>query len=167
MIPGHGWSQIFPDIYLMVEEKHQKEPQSEKLLCVLLSVALAPTGRTIFRTAGAAWQFCTTRSEKWAMAQLPMNFDRRYALCIQNLYHKPHFTVSRKWNKRLRLQPLQWCYCDNSGNPASACVISHYCGLSTRKALSATGGERGRLACRWLLAFWLGSEKTSLNVASE
>ena len=29
------------------------------------------------------------------MAQLTMNFDRRYALCIQKLYHRPHFTVRR------------------------------------------------------------------------
>ena len=27
------------------------------------------------------------------LAQLTINFDRRYALCNQKLYHKPHFTV--------------------------------------------------------------------------
>ena len=27
------------------------------------------------------------------LAQLMMNFDRRYALCIQKLYHRSHFTI--------------------------------------------------------------------------
>ena len=27
------------------------------------------------------------------LAQRTLNFDRRYALCIQKLYHRPHFTI--------------------------------------------------------------------------
>ena len=58
--------------------------------CVLMSIALTPTWCTIFWT-GAPWQFCATRSGKSAgkndLAQLTMNFDRRYALWIQKLYH--------------------------------------------------------------------------------
>ena len=44
------------------------------------------------------------------LAQLRMNFDRRYAVCIQNFYHRPHFTVCVSWNKRRHLQPLKRCY---------------------------------------------------------
>ena len=56
-----------------------------------------------------------------------MNFDRRYAVCIQKLYHGPHFIVGRSWNKSLHLKLLQWCYWENSGSPTSACVVwRHY-----------------------------------------
>ena len=51
------------------------------------------------------------------LAQLTMNFDRWYALCIQKLYHRPHFSVGGCWNKSFHLQPLQRYYCENSGNP--------------------------------------------------
>ena len=44
------------------------------------------------------------------LAQLTMNFDGRYALCIQELYHRPHFTVGGRWNENLDLQPAQRCY---------------------------------------------------------
>ena len=40
-----------------------------------------------------------------ALAQLT-NFYRRYALCIQKLHHRPHFTTGGSWNKSLYLQPL-------------------------------------------------------------
>ena len=30
-----------------------------------------------------------------------MNFDRRYALCIQKLYQRPHSTVGGSWTKSL------------------------------------------------------------------
>ena len=46
-----------------------------------------------------------------------MNFDRRYALCIRKLYHRPNFTVGGCWNKCHHLQSLQRCYCENSGVP--------------------------------------------------
>ena len=62
------------------------------------------------------------------LAQLTMNFGRGYDLCILKLYHRPHFTVGGCWNKSLELQPLQRCYCEYSGSPASACVMQrHYC----------------------------------------
>ena len=55
------------------------------------------------------------------------NFDRRLALCIQKIYHRPHFTVSGSWNKSPQLQPLQRCSCENSGSSASASVMRrHY-----------------------------------------
>ena len=41
-------------------------------------------------------------------------------------YHKPHFTVAGSWNKSLRLQHLQRCYCENSRSPASTCVMRHH-----------------------------------------
>ena len=35
--------------------------------------------------------------------------------------------ISRSWTKSLYLQPLQWCYCENLGNPTSSCVMwRHY-----------------------------------------
>ena len=57
------------------------------------------------------------------LAQLTTYFYRRYALCIQNLYHSPHFTVGGCWNKSLYLQPLQRCYSENSGSPAKAFIM--------------------------------------------
>ena len=81
-----------------------------------------------------------------------MNFDRRYALCVQNLYHRPHFTVGDSWNKSLHLQPLQRCYFENSGSPASSCLmLSHYSitytqSLHTINGLLAVGRE-GNLLC--------------------
>ena len=40
------------------------------------------------------------------------NFIRRYVLCIQKLYYRPHFgsTVGGSWNNSLLLQPLQRWY---------------------------------------------------------
>ena len=46
------------------------------------------------------------------LVQLTMNFGRRYARCIQKLYHRTHFIVGGSWNKSLHLQPLQRCYCE-------------------------------------------------------
>ena len=48
------------------------------------------------------------------LAQLTMNFDRCYALCIQKRYHRPHFTLDGCRNNSLHRQPLQRCYCENS-----------------------------------------------------
>ena len=79
-----------------------------------------------------------------------MNFDRRYALCVQKLYHRLHFTVGRSWNKSLHLQPLQRCYCANSGSPVSASFIRrHY---SITQSLYAINGllavvQVGNLLC--------------------
>ena len=57
------------------------------------------------------------------LTQLMMFFNRRYALCIQNLYHKPHFTIGGSWNKNLhscnnatvrtREVPLVYASCDS------------------------------------------------------
>ena len=60
------------------------------------------------------------------LAQLTMNFDRRCAFYIQNLYHRPHFTVGGCWKKSLHLQPLQRCFCENLGSPTSSFVIRHH-----------------------------------------
>ena len=37
------------------------------------------------------------------LAQLTMNFDQLFALCIQKRYHRPHFTVGESWNMSLHL----------------------------------------------------------------
>ena len=63
---------------------------------------------------------------KRLLAWLMMNFDWRYVLCIQKLYHRPYFKVGRRWNKSLLLQPLQRCFCENTRSPASACVMQHH-----------------------------------------
>ena len=86
------------------------------------------------------------------LAQLTMNFDRRYALCIQKLYCKLHFTVRRCWNKILHLQLLQQCYCDNSGSPTSVCVMRcHYSITYTQSLHTIIGlvavGRVGNLLC--------------------
>ena len=55
----------------------------------------------------------------------------RSAMCsvqpIQKDFHRLNFTVDGSWNTSLRVQPLQRYYCENSGSPASACVMRrHY-----------------------------------------
>ena len=74
------------------------------------------------------------------LVQLPMNFDRRYALCIKKLYHRSHFTVDGSWNKSLHLQPLQQCYFENSGSLASACVMRrHYSSMYMQSRHTISG----------------------------
>ena len=52
-----------------------------------------------------------------------MNFDQRYAQCIQKLYRRLDLTVNESWNKSLHLQLLQQSYSENLGSPASASVM--------------------------------------------
>ena len=65
-----------------------------------------------------------------------MNFDQRCALYIQNLHDRPHFTVGGWWNKSLHLQPLQRCYCENLGSPASACVMRRHYSMAYTQSLT-------------------------------
>ena len=39
------------------------------------------------------------------------------------LYHRPHLTVGGSSNKNIHFEPLQRCYCENSGSLASVCVM--------------------------------------------
>ena len=68
------------------------------------------------------------------------NFDRDYSLCIQKLYHKSSFAVNGSWNKSLHIQPLQRCYCKNSGSPTSACVMRHNYSITYTQSLHAING---------------------------
>ena len=110
----------------------------------------------------SAEQRCSMiRSGKWLPAQLTMKFDQRYILRIQELYQRPHFTVGGSWNKSLRLQSLQRCYCENSGTPASACVMRRHFSIKYMQSLLAINallamGCVGNLlvdACSKLLQF--------------
>ena len=74
------------------------------------------------------------------LAQLTMKLDRRYVLCIQKLYHRPHFTVGRCWNESLQLQPLQRLYYENSGSSASACVMRRHDCITYTQSLDAING---------------------------
>ena len=74
------------------------------------------------------------------LEELTMNFDRRYALYIHKVYHRMHFTVSGCWNKSLKLQPLQRCYCENSGSHASACVMQRHYSVTYTQSLHAVSG---------------------------
>ena len=47
------------------------------------------------------------------------------------------------WNKRLHLQMLQWCYCENSESPASACVMRRHYSITYRQWLRAINCLRG------------------------
>ena len=52
-----------------------------------------------------------------------MNFDQRYALCIQTFYHRPHFKVIAG----IKASISNCCnndICDNLGSPTSACIIT-------------------------------------------
>ena len=102
---------------------------------------------------------CATCSELHIdLAQLTMNFDRRYALCIQKLYHKPHFTAWWSFNKSLQLQLLQRCFSENSSSPASACFMWHYYSTTYMQSLHVINGllavgRVGNLLCGWPLSF--------------
>ena len=81
-----------------------------------------------------------------------MNYDRRYVLRIKKLYHRPHFTVGGNWYESLQLQPLQRCYCANSGSLASAFVMRHHYSIACTQSLFAINcllavGRMGNLLC--------------------
>ena len=104
------------------------------------------------------------------MAQLTMNFDRRYALCILKLYHRPHFTVGGCWNKSLHLKPLQRCYCENSGSTTSACIMRRHYSITYMQSLHSINGllavgRVGNLLCgrpSYLQAIYVSLLKTDV-----
>ena len=49
-------------------------------------------------------------------------------------------TVGGSWNKSLHLQPLQGCYCENSGSPVSAGVMQHRYSITYTQSLRAING---------------------------
>ena len=86
------------------------------------------------------------------LTQLTMNFDRRHVSWIQNLYHWSHLTVGECWNMSLHLQPLQRCYCGDSGSPASICVMWYHSSITCMQSLHAISGllavgRLGNLLC--------------------
>jgi hypothetical protein len=103
-------------------------------------------------------------------AQLTTNFNRRYALCIQKLYHWPHFTVSGSWNKSLHLQELQRCYCENAGSTISACSMLRHCSITYAQSLRAiygllAVGRVGNLLCgRATYHMWCFITKMQLRI---
>ena len=74
------------------------------------------------------------------LAQLTMNFDRRYALCIQKLCHRTHFTGGGSLNKSLHHQPPQLCYLENSGSCASAWVMWRHYSIAYKQSLRTING---------------------------
>ena len=73
-------------------------------------------------------------------AQLTKNFDRRYALCIQKLSHRPHFIVGGCWNTSLHVKPLQRCNSENSGSPARACVMRRQYSITYTQSIHTRNG---------------------------
>ena len=69
------------------------------------------------------------------LAQLT-NFDG----AIQKLYHRPHFAVGGCWSKTFHFQPLQRCYCENSGRPARTCIIRRHYSITYTQSLHAMDG---------------------------
>ena len=60
--------------------------------------------------------------------------------------------VGGSWKKSLHLQPLQWCYCENSGSPASACVMRRRYSITYKQSFHAiygllAAGRVGNLLC--------------------
>ena len=51
-----------------------------------------------------------------------------------------HFTFGGCCNKSLHLQPLQRCYCGNSGSTASACVMRRHYPITYTQSLHAING---------------------------
>ena len=85
------------------------------------------------------------------LAQLTINLYRRYALCIQKLYHRPHFTAGRCSNKSLHLQPLQRCFCENSRSPASTCVMRRHYSITYIQSFHSINGLIAVGQVRYLL----------------
>ena len=56
------------------------------------------------------------------------------------LYHRSNLIVGGSWNKSLNLQPLQRCYCENSGSSASACVMRRHCSITYSQSIHAVNG---------------------------
>ena len=74
------------------------------------------------------------------LAPLKINLNRLYGLHIWKLYHRQHFTVGGCWNKSLHLQPLQRCYCENSGSHASACATKRHYSITYTQSLHTING---------------------------
>ena len=72
------------------------------------------------------------------LAQLTINFNRRYALCIQKLYNWSHFTRGGSWNRSVHLQPMQRSYWEHSGSFASACAMPGHYSITYTRSLRAT-----------------------------
>ena len=51
-------------------------------------------------------------------------------------FHK----IRGNWNKSLHLQPLQRCYCENSGSSASACVMRRHYSITYTQSLHTING---------------------------
>ena len=62
------------------------------------------------------------------------------AACLQKLFRRSHLTVDGRWNKSLQFQPLQQCYCENSGSPASVCVMRRHYSITYTQSLHAING---------------------------
>ena len=77
--------------------------------------------------AGDCWQ-----SWRWISID-PM-------LCAFKNFITNRTSVSGSWNKSLRFQPLQRCYCENWGSPASACVMRRHCSITYTQSLHAING---------------------------
>ena len=80
-----------------------------------------------------------------------VNFDQCSALCIQKLDDRPYFTVGRRWNKSLNLQPLQRCSCENSEVPCACVMRRHYSVMHMQSLHTISGllavGQVGNLLC--------------------
>ena len=48
--------------------------------------------------------------------------------------------IGGSWNKNFQNQPLQRCYCENSGSPASTCVMRHHYSIMYTRSLHAING---------------------------
>ena len=59
--------------------------------------------------------------------------------------HRPHFIVGGSSNNNLHFQPLQWCYFENSGSPASALLYHYTQSLHAMNGLLAVGRVRNLL----------------------
>ena len=61
-------------------------------------------------------------------------------------------TVGGSWNKSLHLRPLQLCYSEKSGSPASECVMRRHYSITYTQSLLAVSalvpvGRVGNLVC--------------------
>ena len=78
-------------------------------------------------------------------------------LCALKNCHRPQLTLGGSWNKSLHLQSLQRWYCENSGSPASACVmLRHYSyvnAVASRNKWFTSCGTSGKFTL-WTSLVW-------------
>ena len=127
--PGMDGTYVFRNFVLQLRKNPRKRPQPRKLTQQGIEPGPTRWEATMFMTEGnyeknfnQFGQHQDLNSELSQYVCGVMNFDG-------------------SWNKSLHLQPLQRCYCENSGSPASACVMWRHYSITYTQSLHTVNGS--------------------------